>query len=129
LDLGRGCPYQCSFCTIINVQGRKSRFRSPDDLEHAIRKRELPLDVLELFMLTPLPGSEDHKVLWQQGTWMDSDLNKYDLNNRATHHPVMSDEDWDGAYRAAWQSFYSWSMCARSCGVRQLTRGDGRTRH
>ena len=26
-DLGRGCPYQCSFCTIINVQGRKSRFR------------------------------------------------------------------------------------------------------
>ena len=23
MDLGRGCPYQCSFCTIINVQGRK----------------------------------------------------------------------------------------------------------
>jgi hypothetical protein len=28
MDLGRGCPYQCSFCTIINVQGRKSRFYS-----------------------------------------------------------------------------------------------------
>jgi len=28
IDLGRGCPYQCSFCTIINVQGRKSRFKS-----------------------------------------------------------------------------------------------------
>ena len=27
-DAGRGCPYQCSFCTIINVQGRKSRRRS-----------------------------------------------------------------------------------------------------
>src|SRR5271169_2336986 len=37
IDLGRGCPYQCSFCTIINVQGRKSRFRSPDDLEKIIR--------------------------------------------------------------------------------------------
>src|SRR5271166_3703952 len=37
-DLGRGCPYQCSFCTIINVQGRKSRFRSPDDLEAIIRE-------------------------------------------------------------------------------------------
>ena len=37
MDLGRGCPYQCSFCTIINVQGRKSRFRSPDDLEKIIR--------------------------------------------------------------------------------------------
>ena len=29
-DAGRGCPFQCSFCTIINVQGRKSRYRSPD---------------------------------------------------------------------------------------------------
>ena len=38
VDLGRGCPYQCSFCTIINVQGRKSRFRSPDDLERTIRE-------------------------------------------------------------------------------------------
>jgi radical SAM superfamily enzyme YgiQ (UPF0313 family) len=37
-DLGLGCPYQCSFCTIINVQGRKSRFRSPDDLERIIRE-------------------------------------------------------------------------------------------
>jgi hypothetical protein len=36
-DLGRGCPFQCSFCTIINVQGRKSRFRSADDLERIIR--------------------------------------------------------------------------------------------
>src|SRR4029450_8946305 len=38
VDLGRGCPYQCSFCTIINVQGRKSRFRSPDALEAIIRE-------------------------------------------------------------------------------------------
>ena len=37
-DLGRGCPYQCSFCTIINVQGRKSRFRSADDLEVILRE-------------------------------------------------------------------------------------------
>jgi hypothetical protein len=237
-DLGRGCPYQCSFCTIINVQGRKSRFRTPDDLERTIRenyaqgirrffitddnfarnrhweplfdrmiqlrvgegmnlgftiqvdtlchripnfiekaaqagvrrvfigleninpsnllaskknqnkiteyrtmlqkwrehgaitcagyivgfphdtkesivrdveiiKRELPLDILEFFMLTPLPGSEDHKVLWQQGGWMDPDLNKYDLYHRVAHHPRMSDAEWEEAYRAAWTSFYS----------------------
>jgi radical SAM superfamily enzyme YgiQ (UPF0313 family) len=37
-DAGRGCPYQCSFCTIINVQGRKSRRRSPDDVETIIRQ-------------------------------------------------------------------------------------------
>jgi hypothetical protein len=238
LDLGRGCPYQCSFCTIINVQGRKSRFRTPDDLERAIRenyaqgirrffitddnfarnrhwealfdrmirlrlgeglkigftiqvdtlchripnfiekaaqagvrrvfigleninpdnliaskkhqnkiteyrimlqkwrahgaitcagyiigfpgdtkesvlrdvdiiKREMPLDVLELFYLTPLPGSEDHKVMWQNGEWMDDDLNKYDLYHRVAHHPKMADRDWDDVYRAAWESFYS----------------------
>ena len=32
-DAGRGCPFQCSFCTIINVQGRKSRYRTADDVE------------------------------------------------------------------------------------------------
>jgi Radical SAM superfamily len=237
IDLGRGCPYQCSFCTIINVQGRKSRFRSPDDLEQIIRqnvaqgirrffitddnfarnrqweplfdrmialreeglnigftiqvdtlchripnfivkaggagvrrvfigleninpenllgakkrqnriteyramlqawrevgaityagyiigfpgdtkesilrdveiiKRELPLDLLEFFVLTPLPGSEDHKVLLGQGAWMDPDLNKYDLNHRVTHHARMSDAEWDEAYRAAWANYYT----------------------
>src|SRR6516164_36080 len=238
IDLGRGCPYQCSFCTIINVQGRKSRFRSPDDLEKIVRenyaqdirrffitddnfarnrdweplfdrlialrsdgcpnigftiqvdtlchkipnfiekaaaagvrrvfigleninpdnliaakkrqnkitdyrqmlqkwrshgaitcagyiigfpgdtrasilrdieiiKRELPLDILELFFLTPLPGSEDHKVLWQKGVWMDPDMNKYDLNRRVSHHPGMTDAEWEDAYRAAWEAFYS----------------------
>ena len=37
-DAGRGRPFQCSFCTIINVQGRKSRRRSPDDVEQIIRE-------------------------------------------------------------------------------------------
>lgn len=36
-DIGRGCPFQCTFCTIINVQGRVSRFRSADDLEKIVR--------------------------------------------------------------------------------------------
>jgi hypothetical protein len=238
LDLGRGCPYQCSFCTIINVQGRKSRFRTPDDLERTVRenyaqgikrffitddnfarnrewealfdrmielrngdfpkigftiqvdtlchkipnfiekaaqagvrrvfigleninpdnliaakkrqnkiteyremlqkwrdhgaityagyiigfpadtkrsilrdieiiKRELPLDILEFFLLTPLPGSEDHKVLWQEGVWMDPDMNKYDTHHRVSHHPRMSDQEWEEAYRAAWAAFYT----------------------
>ena len=238
IDLGRGCPYQCSFCTIINVQGRKSRFRTPDDLEKIIRenkaqgidrffitddnfarntdweilldrvielkeregihcgftiqvdtlchkipnfiekatkagvrrvfigleninpdnlivakkrqnkiteyrvmlqkwrdhgamtyagyilgfpadtketilrdieivKRELPLDILEFFFLTPLPGSEDHKTLLKKGVWMDPDINKYDLNHRVSHHAKMSDAEWEDAYRAAWDAFYT----------------------
>ncbi|MGB6561908.1 MAG: radical SAM protein [Candidatus Binataceae bacterium] len=36
-DAGRGCPYSCSFCSIINVQGRKSRYRTADDIEQLIR--------------------------------------------------------------------------------------------
>jgi hypothetical protein len=238
IDLGRGCPYQCSFCTIINVQGRKSRIRSADDLERTIRdnyaqninrffitddnfarnkdwealfdrliemrtkgfhnlgftiqvdtlchkipnfiekaaaagvrrvfigleninpdnlilakkrqnkitdyrlmlqkwrnhgaitcagyiigfpgdskasvlrdieiiKRELPLDILELFYLTPLPGSEDHQKLWNEGVWMDSDMNKYDLSHRVAHHPKMSDKEWEDAYHSAWRAFYT----------------------
>lgn len=238
VDLGRGCPYQCSFCTIINVQGRKSRFRTPDDLERIVRenhaqgikrffitddnfarnrdwellfdrlihlrvtefpglgftiqvdtlchkipnfiekaaqagvrrvfigleninpdnliaakkrqnkiteyremlqkwrdhgaityagyilgfpadtkqtivrdieiiKRELPIDILEFFFLTPLPGSEDHKVLSHSGIWMDPDMNKYDLNHRVSHHSKMSDTEWEKAYHAAWAAFYT----------------------
>jgi len=37
-DAGRGCPFLCSFCTIINVQGRKSRRRSVEDIEQIIRR-------------------------------------------------------------------------------------------
>ena len=36
-DAGRGCPFQCSFCTIIDVQGRVSRRRTADDVEAIIR--------------------------------------------------------------------------------------------
>ena len=250
IDLGRGCPYQCSFCTIINVQGRKSRIRSADDLEKIVRenyaegikrffitddnfarnkdwetlfdrliamrhgegmnigftiqvdtlchkipgfiekatkagvrrafigleninpdnliaakkrqnkiteyremlqmwrnngaityagyilgfpadtrksilrdieiiKRELPIDILEFFFLTPLPGSEDHKVLSSKGVWMDPDMNKYDLNHRVAHHGTMPDADWEDAYRAAWKSFYTpehiYTILRRTC--------------
>ncbi|MDK9697505.1 MAG: radical SAM protein [Siculibacillus sp.] len=237
-DLGRGCPFECSFCTIINVQGRKSRFRTPDDLEKIIRtnaaqgvnrfiltddnfarnknwesfvdrllelrrqglkirlamqvdtlahriprfiekvtragadqvfiglesinadnleavkkrqnrieeyremfvawkrrsvvitcgyiigfpndtkeavlrdietlKRELPIDTIYLNYLTPLPGSEDHRRATLAGVWMDPDMNKYDLGHRVTHHPRMSDEEWEAAYREAHESFYDW---------------------
>src|ERR1017187_9366936 len=37
-DAGRGCPFLCSFCTIINVQGRKSRHRSAGDVEQIVRR-------------------------------------------------------------------------------------------
>jgi radical SAM superfamily enzyme YgiQ (UPF0313 family) len=37
-DAGRGCLFSCSFCTIINVQGRRSRYRTADDIERLVRE-------------------------------------------------------------------------------------------
>jgi radical SAM superfamily enzyme YgiQ (UPF0313 family) len=236
-DAGRGCPFQCSFCTIINVQGRKSRWRDADDIERIVREnavqgihrffitddnfarnknweaifdrlielreqgfpltfliqvdtlahkipnfiekaaragckyafvglesinpdnlvqmkknqnriteyrkmfqawkqagvityagfimglpgdtpesirrdieiiqKELPVDLLEFTVLTPLPGSEDHKKLHEQGIWMDPDLNKYDIETVTIEHPKMSREEWQQTYRNAWNWYYS----------------------
>ena len=237
-DAGRGCPFQCSFCTIINVQGRKSRYRTPDDVEAIVRenaqqgitrffvtddnfarnknwepivdrlielreqhgfkirlllqvdtlchripgfiekaaragctavfigleninpeslmgtkkrqnkiweyremlqawraqkvmtyagyilgfptdtpdsiardieiiKKELPVDILEFFYLTPLPGSEDHKKLLLNGVPMDPDMNKYDLEHACTGHARMSKAEWEQVYRDAWTRYYT----------------------
>jgi radical SAM superfamily enzyme YgiQ (UPF0313 family) len=38
IDCSRGCPFHCSFCTIINVQGRRMRYRSPECVTAAIRR-------------------------------------------------------------------------------------------
>jgi radical SAM superfamily enzyme len=237
-DAGRGCPYQCSFCTIINVQGRKSRFRSADDVEKLVRlnwahgihkffitddnfarnkeweaifdrlialkekeaiplglmiqvdtlchrienfiekakragvtrvfiglenvnpdnliaakkaqnkiteyrkmllawkeqgimtlagyilgfpadtpetirrdiaiiQEELPIDVIEFFCLTPLPGSEDHQALWKSGVEMDADLNIYDVEHVCTAHAKMTKREWEAIYREAWLLYYT----------------------
>jgi radical SAM superfamily enzyme len=237
-DAGRGCPFLCSFCTIINVQGRKSRYRTADDVERIIRsnveqgihkffitddnfarnksweamfdrlielreqerinlkltiqvdtlchkirnfiekagragvekvfiglesinpeslngsrktqnniteyrqmlqawhgagavtcagyilgfptdtresilrdikiiQRELPVDCLEFFILIPLPGSQDHKELWQQGVAMDPDMNNYDSVHVTTAHARMSDEEWVSVYHEAWEAYYT----------------------
>jgi radical SAM superfamily enzyme YgiQ (UPF0313 family) len=38
IDCSRGCPFNCSFCTIINVQGREMRVRSPERLAESMRE-------------------------------------------------------------------------------------------
>jgi hypothetical protein len=238
ISSGRGCPFECSFCTIINVQGRRSRCRTTDDIEKVLRgnpspgvkrffitddnfarnknweatfdrviklkkeeglefkfiiqvdalshlipnfvekaglagvnrvfiglesvnpdnlmaakksqnkiaeyrttlqawknvgvvtccgyiigfpgdtpervmrdieiiKRELPVDLIEFFCLTPLPGSEDHRSLSATGAWMDPDLNHYDVEHVTTEHPLMAREDFYNTYRRAWDAYYT----------------------
>ncbi len=237
-DAGRGCPFKCSFCTIINVQGRKPRNRVADDIEQIMRtnaaqgisnfficddnfarnrdwedildrliklrekdglkmrfviqvdtlchkipgfikkaaqagvtrvfigmesinpealkgiqkrqnriteyrtmieawhnvgaltyagyilgfpadtpesilrdiktiQRELPVDLLEFFILTPLPGSQDHKTLYERGAEMESDMNKYDVVHVTTLHPKMSKKEWQDIYHKAWETYYT----------------------
>jgi len=72
-----------------------------------IIKKEMPLDVLEFFFLTPLPGSEDHKVLWTKGAPLDPDLNKYDLEHALTPHAHMSKAEWEKLYRDSWTIYYT----------------------
>ena len=83
-----------------------------DTVESIVRdikiiQHELPLDILEFFFLTPLPGSEDHKKLHLAGVPMDPDMNKYDLEHATTAHPEMSKAEWERAYRLAWETYYT----------------------
>jgi hypothetical protein len=58
-------------------------------------------------VLTPLPGSQDHKELFDAGIEMDSDMNNYDLHHVTTAHANMSADEWREAFQLAWTSYYS----------------------
>ena len=38
IDTGRGCVFNCDFCTIINVQGRTMRYRDPKQVVDFVRQ-------------------------------------------------------------------------------------------
>lgn len=64
-------------------------------------------DQASFFMLTPLPGSQDHLEMSKRGEWMSSDFNEYDSFHAAQNHPKMTKEEWFQVYREAWKRFYS----------------------
>jgi radical SAM superfamily enzyme YgiQ (UPF0313 family) len=68
---------------------------------------ELLVDQASFFMLTPLPGSRDHRAAVDAGVPMDPDYNNFDSFRATTPHPRMSTEEWTAAYRDAWKAFYS----------------------
>ncbi len=70
-------------------------------------KDEVEPDQASFFMLTPLPGSHDHREMKKRGDWMDPDFNKRDSFHATIAHPLMSAQEWTEAYEAAWKTFYS----------------------
>jgi radical SAM superfamily enzyme YgiQ (UPF0313 family) len=80
-----------------------------ETIERDIRiiQRELPIDLLEFFLLTPLPGSADHKRMHLAGVPMSPDLNTYDLVHVTAPHETMSKEELFAVYDKAWDLYYS----------------------
>ena len=70
-------------------------------------QKELAIDLLEPHCLTALPGSEDHQKLHEAGTFLDPDLNKYDLDHVTTQHSTMTVEEWTQLYHDTWKEFYT----------------------
>jgi radical SAM superfamily enzyme YgiQ (UPF0313 family) len=68
---------------------------------------DLTVDQASFFMLTPLPGSRDHRRAVEAGTPLDPDYNNFDSFRAVAPHPTMTAEAWTAAYRAAWTSFYT----------------------
>jgi hypothetical protein len=84
--------------------------------------RDLGADQASFFMLTPLPGSEDHARAVAAGTAMDADLSTYDSFHAVVDHPRMTRREWTEAYRAAWRRFYrpeNMLRALRRCGTRE----------
>jgi radical SAM superfamily enzyme YgiQ (UPF0313 family) len=70
-------------------------------------REEIGVDVASFFMLSPLPGSVDHRRLVEAGTAMDADWSRYDTFHPVVDHPRMSRAEWRALYEEAWREFYT----------------------
>ena len=75
---------------------------------------DLLVDQVSFFMLTPLPGSEDHRRAREAGVPMDPDYNNFDAFHAAMPHPRMTAAEWTRAYEDAWSEFYSFEQMRRT---------------
>ena len=82
-----------------------SRDQVPQDIRFLMD--EVGPDQASFFMLTPLPGSHDHREMRKRGEWMDPDFNKRDSFHATIDHPRMTGKEWTEAYEEAWETFYS----------------------
>jgi len=70
------------------------------------------VDLASFFMMTPLPGSVDHKEMLLRGEPLDPDLNKYDSFHETFPHPKMKPGEWKAATQLAYAEFYTKEHCA-----------------
>jgi len=68
---------------------------------------DVGVDLASFFVVTPLPGTEDHDRAMRDGTILDWDFNNYDSQHMVSHHPRMTTAEVVRAYREAYLTFYS----------------------
>jgi radical SAM superfamily enzyme YgiQ (UPF0313 family) len=68
---------------------------------------EVGVDLASFFVVTPLPGTEDHDKAVREGTIADWDFNQYDSQHMVSQHPRMTMAQVVQAYRDAYRTFYS----------------------
>jgi len=79
-------------------------------------------DQVSFFILTPLPGSEDHIRQYTAGMAMDEDLNNYDSFQPVVDHAIMSRKQWQEAYNRAWRQFYAARQMTAA--LRRISKND-----
>ena len=75
---------------------------------------DVGVDLASFFVVTPLPGTEDHDRAVRDGTILDWDFNNYDSQHMVSHHPRMTTAEVVRAYREAYLTFYSARNTLRS---------------
>jgi radical SAM superfamily enzyme YgiQ (UPF0313 family) len=75
---------------------------------------DVGVDLASFFVVTPLPGTEDHDKAVREGTIADWDFNQYDSQHMVSHHPRMTAAQVMQAYREAYRTFYSATGTLRS---------------
>lgn len=84
---------------------------------------DVGVDLASFFIVTPLPGTEDHEKALREGTIADWDFNNYDSQHMVAHHPRMTAAEVVNAYREAYLTFYSWAETVKDVVTRHRVAG------
>jgi radical SAM superfamily enzyme YgiQ (UPF0313 family) len=86
-------------------------FDTPASIRNDVERlqNELQVEQASFFMLTPIPGSQDHVRMVEAGSYMHPDLNNYDSFHETVHHPNFAPGELEASYREAWKNFYSFN--------------------